>query len=134
MKNLWYNGLVKYTVFLLVTLLSLFLFVHSSFFYIDVITVQGADKLGSAEVIRLSGLHIGQNIFSVDGNQISHALRVHPMVKEVKVIRHWPRHLEIQVEERQAWALTPYQGAFLCLDMDGSSSIRLIHFPQINIV
>ena len=50
MKSLWY---VKYTVFLLVSLLSIFLFVHSSFFYIDKITVQGADKLGAEEVIAL---------------------------------------------------------------------------------
>lgn len=119
MKSLWRNGLVKYTVFLLVGLLSIFLFMHSSFFFIDTITVQGADKLGSEEVIRLSGLRIGLNIFSVDGNQISQALKVHPMVQDIKVVRHWPRHLEIQVNERQAWALTPYQGAFLCIDREG---------------
>ena len=47
MKSLWY---VKYTVFLLLVS-SIFLFVHSSF-YIDKITVQGADKLGAK---RLSG-------------------------------------------------------------------------------
>ncbi len=119
MKSLWYSGLVKYTVFLLVALLSIFLFIHSSFFYIDKISVQGADKLGPEEIIRLSGLQTGHNIFSVDGNQISQALKVHPMVEDIKVVRHWPRHLEIQVTERQAWALTPYQGAFLCLDKDG---------------
>lgn len=119
MKSLWHNGLVKYTVFLLVGLLSIFLFMHSSFFFIDKITVQGADKLGSDEVIRLSNLRTGLNIFSVDGNQISQALKVHPMVQDIKVVRHWPRHLEIQVSERQAWALTPYQGSFLCIDMEG---------------
>jgi len=116
MKSLWY---VKYTVFLLVSLLSIFLFVHSSFFYIDKITVQGADKLGAEEVIRLSGLQTGMNIISVDGQQISRALKVHPMVEDVRVNRHWPRHIEIQVSERQAWALIPCQGGFLCVDREG---------------
>jgi len=92
---------------------------HSSFFFIDRITVQGADKLGAEQVIRLSGLQTGLNIFSVDVQQISRALKVHPMVQDVKVIRHWPRHLEIQVSERQAWALIPCQGSFLCVDQEG---------------
>ncbi|HCF51269.1 MAG TPA: hypothetical protein DER60_13370 [Syntrophomonas sp.] len=119
MKSQWNYSFVKYTVFLLVSLISIFLFMHSSFFYIDQITVQGAERMGSAEVIRLSGLQTGLNIFSVNGQQISQALKVHPMVQDVKVIRHWPRHLEIQVSERQAWALIPCQGGFLCIDQEG---------------
>lgn len=92
---------------------------HSSFFYIDQITVQGADKLGSEGVIRLTGLRPGLNIFSVDGRQISQALKVHPIVQSVQVNRHLPRHLEIVVSERQAWALITYQGAFLAIDPEG---------------
>lgn len=119
MKRPWSHRFIMLGVFFLVGLLSIFLFLHSSFFYIDKITVIGADKLGTEEVIRLSGLRLGLNIFSVDGRQISRALQVHPMVRTAKVNRHLPRHLEIIVAERQAWALMTYQEAFLCIDPEG---------------
>ncbi|MGI6435356.1 MAG: cell division protein FtsQ/DivIB [Syntrophomonadaceae bacterium] len=128
MKSSWSRRFIMIIVLLLVGLLSMFLFMHSSFFYIDKITVQGADKLGTEGVIRLSGLRPGLNIFSVDGHQISQALQVHPMVRTVKVNRHLPRHLEIVVTERQAWALMTYRGAFLCIDPEGIYIDKLSNF------
>lgn len=100
-------------------LISVFLFLHSSFFYIDKITVQGANKLGAEEAIRLSGTSTGINIFTVNSTHIAQALKVHPMVKDARVVRHLPRHLEIIVAEREAWALIPMQGGFLCVDPEG---------------
>lgn len=111
--------LIMIFILFFAALISIFLFLHSSFFYIDKITVQGANKLGAEEAIRLSGTSTGVNIFTVNSGYIAQALKVHPMVKDARVVRHLPRHLEILVTEREAWALVTIPGAFLCVDPEG---------------
>jgi cell division protein FtsQ len=80
------------------------------------------------ELINLSGLSPGANIFEINEQFYEKAVEIHPMVKSAKVIRHLPGEIEIKVEERKVWALIPHENVFLCIDEEGICIDRLKHY------
>lgn len=114
-----FRKIFSFAILLFVILISFYLFLHSSYFNIDKIYTTGLNQLSEEEVMTFSGLENGQNIFEVDNKLIVHTIRVHPMVKNVELIRHLPRTLEIKVIERQIWAIVPFNNEFLCIDDEG---------------
>ncbi len=114
-----FRRIFSFFIFLLITLVSVFLFLHSSFFNIDEIYTTGLNQISDEEVLTYSNLNMGQNIFSIKPKLITQTIKVHPIVKDVQIIRHLPRTLEIKVVERHTWAIVPFQNEFLCIDDEG---------------
>jgi len=126
--------LFSISIFILVLLLSIYLFLHSSIFMVNRIYATGASKVSQEEILALAGISTGQNIFGVDTELAVRALQVHPMIKSARVVRHLPHQLEIQVVERQIWGLIPYQNILICVDDEGVcidriSSFSLLDYP-----
>jgi cell division protein FtsQ len=119
-------------VFILLILICAYLFLHSSFFAIDKIYVSGSNNVSESEIIKISGLSLGTNIFTMNEKLCSQAVSVHPLIKSSIVVRHLPRQVEIQVKERKIWALVPYEGALLCVDDEGICIDKLSHFSLTN--
>jgi cell division septal protein FtsQ len=57
--------LMKILTFILI-LFALYYFVHSSFFALSSIQVTGMKQISSKDIINLSGLAKGENIFKID--------------------------------------------------------------------
>ncbi len=119
-------------VFILLILICAYLFLHSSFFAIDEIYVSGSNNVSENEIIKISGLAQGVNIFAINEKLCSQAIANHPLIKSSIVVRHLPRQVEIQVKERKIWALIPYQGALLCVDDEGICIDKFSHFSLVN--
>lgn len=133
-----FRKIFSFAILLLVLLISLYLFAHSSFFNLEEIYTTGLVQLSEDEVLSYSRIEIGQNIFEVDNKLTIRTLEVHPMVKEVEIIRHLPRTLEIKVLEREIWALIPCGNEFLCIDDEGvvidrRINMDLMKYPLITI-
>ena len=116
------------SILILLVLVSLYLFLHSSFFNIEKITITGLKVVSEDEVLRLSGLSQGQNIFE--------AIEIHPVIKKAVLLRHFPRQIEVEVQERKIWALLPYHDVLLCIDedsicIDKLQKYSLIDYPLI---
>lgn len=111
----------KFRVALLffILLLSVYLFLHSSIFNIRQIDILGNDKVSKEEVIALSGISPGINIFEFNEAICSQGIKVHPMIKDVEIKRKFNRTIAINIIERQTWALIPYDNIFLCVDDTG---------------
>jgi len=124
--------LFRIPVFLLLILICVYLFIHSSFFAIDEIYVTGLQNVAKNEIIQLSGLSSGMNIFTINETLASKAVEMHPLIKSSKIVRHLPRKIEIQVQERKVWALIPYQGGLLCVDEEGICIDKLNYFSLLN--
>ena len=118
--------------FILLILICAYLFLHSSFFAIDKIYVSGSNNISESEIIKISGLSPGMNIFTINERLCSQAISIHPLIKSSMVVRHLPRQVEIQVKERKIWALIPYQGALLCVDNEGICIDKLGSFSLVN--
>lgn len=114
-----FHNLFKFAIFILVCLVCIYLFLHSSFFNIEKLYTTGTKQITEAEVLAYTSIKEGQNIFEVDSKLSTQTIQVHPLVKNVQIIRHLPRTLEIKIEERQIWAIIPHNEEFLCIDDEG---------------
>ncbi len=118
------------SILVLISLVCTFLFLYSSFFYIDKITVVGTDKVSESEVLKLSEIKKGTNIFKVNNRLSARAVAIHPMIKSAQVTRHLPREIKISVVEREMWAVMPYDDIFLVLDPEGICIDKEVNMPR----
>lgn len=120
----------RISIFLLTIFVCVYFFLHSSFFKIDKIDVTGVSLVSRQEVLELSGIKTGENIFKVNEQVAARAVELHPMVKKAQLLRHLPRKLEIQVTERVMWAIVPLPNGFLVIDSDGVCIDKVLHLPD----
>ena len=123
----------RLALLLFVLLLSIYLFLHSSIFNVTQIEVVGNNKVSKEEVLALSGLSPGINIFGFNEAACSQAIGVHPMIKSAAIERKLNRTIVIKINERQIWALIPYGDLFLCVDDTGICFDKLNHVAIDNI-
>jgi len=121
------------SIFLLLAMICVYFFLHSSFFQVDTITVTGNSAVPNHDIIELSGLEEGINLFSADENLVSRAVEIHPMIKQAHLVRHLPRALEIQVSERTMWAVVPANNEFLIVDDEGVCINKSLLFPSLEL-
>ncbi|NLO20526.1 MAG: FtsQ-type POTRA domain-containing protein [Syntrophomonadaceae bacterium] len=117
-------------ILVFIALVCVLFFLYSSFFYIDKITVTGTEKVSESEVLHLSDIKQGTNIFKVNNRLSSRSIEIHPLIKSAQVIRHLPREISITVVEREQWAVMPYNDNFLILDPEGVCIDRVVNLPQ----
>ncbi|NIA12552.1 MAG: FtsQ-type POTRA domain-containing protein [Nitrospiraceae bacterium] len=77
---------------------------HSGFFNIDTIRVEGANVLREEDIIAQSGVTSGDCIFAVDAEEIRARVAEMPFVAECSVTRMFPRKVIIRLTERVAVA------------------------------
>jgi cell division protein FtsQ len=118
--------------FLLLSTTALYFFLHSPAFGIKEVVVEGNQSLGSAEIIRLSGVVPGTNIFLLDEEQIQGRLHLHSLLETVKIERRLPNRLIIQVQERVPCLLLPVTDGFVVVDHQGVYLTRVGSIVEIN--
>lgn len=101
---------------LLCSLLAAYYFVHSAYFSLENIEITGNKTLSAQQVIELSGLAEGVNIFTVDAQEAALKIKMHPSVKGVSVSRRIPATLIFRITERNPVALVAGQDGFLLID------------------
>lgn len=120
------------SIFLFTALICFYLFLHSSFFSVESIYVTGSEKVTEKEIINLAGISLGTNIFKINDRLCMKAIEIHPLIKSAEMVRHLPREIEIQVAEREIWALIPYEDVVLCIDEEGVCIDKLAHSSFLN--
>lgn len=130
------RSLLKISLFILLLLVCVYLFLHSSFFKVDKVYVTGADKIPAKEIIQLSGIKKGENLFLVNEKAAVRATQAHLLVRKAQIVRHLPREIEIKIEERKIWALVPFESFLVCIDRDGvcidkTTEVSLMDYPII---
>ncbi len=96
-----------------------YFFSLSSFFYVDRLEVIGNEAVTEERIMQLSGVSIGQNIFSLNLEKIALTISMDPLVKEVEVERKLPSALEITISERVPIAILATSSAFIQVDDTG---------------
>jgi cell division protein FtsQ len=93
-------------------------------FAISAITFRGLDEAKEADLLRLSGLAMGQNILALDGPAVESSLAAHPWVKRAELNRVFPHRLEVHVIEHVPVALVS-MGELYLVDEDGTPFKRV---------
>lgn len=124
------NKAGKISLLLLLIIVCIYLFLHSSIFNINKVYVSGQKKVTSDEVKALAGITPGENLFKINRDLIEKSVKIHPMVKSAQLIRHLPHTVEIKIEERASWAVIPYEDLFLLIDDEGHCLDKLNKLPD----
>lgn len=123
-------------VFVLLSALAIFMFMHSAFFAVTQIRVQGLKQLKNHEIVKISGLNAGLNIFKANLKDAEDKIRLLPLVKDVQIKRRLPSTLEVIITERAALGLVSGRGEFLQVDgegvlLDGTADLSKVNLPII---
>lgn len=92
---------------------------RSSLFDVTKVEYEGQARLSNDELIRLSGLEAGGNIFGVDLVRTCDRLGRSPWVKEVTVRRLLPSRIRVEVVERVPAVLAKANGELYLASRDG---------------
>lgn len=114
------SGSIFFRVFALLTLLSVGLVVVlQTVFRLEAVCVIGHESRTAQEIINLSGLTHGQNIFTISADDVRAKLeKDHTLILKDIQIKH-PNLVYLQVEERHPVALMQWLGVHYVLDKDG---------------
>ena len=105
--------------FIFICCLAVFFFLQSSFFQVKEIAVRGNKGFSAAEVVSLSGLSAGVNIFKANLKQAESKVAMHPVIQSVLISRDFPAAIIIEVRERQQAALVYSEDSFAVISSDG---------------
>ncbi|HYH98125.1 cell division protein FtsQ/DivIB [Hyalangium sp.] len=84
----------------------------------------GLTHASRAELVKLSGLALGQNLFALEVPALEKAMLQHPWVRGVEVTRHFPATVSVAVAEHTAEALVVL-GDLYVLDGEGEPFKRV---------
>ncbi|MBM7114304.1 cell division protein FtsQ/DivIB [Archangium primigenium] len=96
----------------------------SPFFLLKETSFSGLQRAGAGELLKLSGLTVGQNLWSLDVGALERAMDTHPWVRQVEVRRHFPSSVSVEVTEHVPAALAVLSDLYL-LDDQGEPFKRL---------
>ncbi|MFE8601372.1 FtsQ-type POTRA domain-containing protein [Archangium violaceum] len=87
-------------------------------------TFSGLERAAPGELLKLSGLTVGQNLWALDVETLERAMATHPWVRTVEVRRHFPSSVSVEVSEHVPAALAVLGDLYL-VDEDGEPFKRL---------
>lgn len=108
-----------YVVFLFIICIFMAFFLSSSFFQIKFIVVNGNNNVTREEVIKLSSIYYGENIFRINKRNSMKSIFQNPYVKMIKIRRVIPNKVIIEIIEREVMAYVPYVGSYINIDDEG---------------
>lgn len=109
---------VWFKIFIMVLIISIFgaFILSSDLFSLKNIYVTGNKTVPKDDIIRLSNLQYGQNIFRINKKKIVKNIFDSPKIKAIRIKRILPSSLSLDLVEREAVALIPYLGSYLSID------------------
>ncbi|MDD4345876.1 MAG: cell division protein FtsQ/DivIB [Desulfitobacteriaceae bacterium] len=125
------NASILYLVILFILVsMGMVFFLHSGFFAIQEIKVNGLSNIPEAEIQKFAGQVQGQNIFLFEKSVLSRRIKLQPLVLEVSFQRKLPRTLIIQISERTPAALILVSKGLIEVDSEGVFLRRLESWPS----
>jgi len=105
--------------FFLIVVFACIAFMHSSYFAITKISVEGNSYLMESQIKELSQIKEGMNIFSLKTGDLISKIKKNCWVEEVEIERHLPTSVVIKIQERSPLVTVPAQERFINLDKQG---------------
>ena len=107
------RGRLKYVVILFVVCIFAAFFISSSFFEIKFIVVQGNKNVSREEIIELSSIYYGENIFRINKRNSIKSIFQNPFVKMIKIKRVLPDKVLLILIEREVIGLCNILNRFI---------------------
>lgn len=130
-KRRWH--VIQSLFFIFVFSLAVFFFLQSSFFRVKGIQVNGNKQLRREQIVALTGLAKGINIFKANLKLAEDKIALHPMVKQVNISRELPSTIVINLTERKPVGLAVNPGHFIAVSEDGFYLAKVNNMGTINL-
>lgn len=108
----------KFKIFLTILILAgiMVFLLSSDIFSLKNIYVTGNKTIPKDDIIKLSRLQYGQNLFKMNKKKIYKYMFNNPKIKAIRIKRVLPSGISLDIIEREAIAAIPYLGSFLNID------------------
>lgn len=106
-------------LFIVLTLLAIYVLLRSPLFNIKDIVVIGNENVEKEVILDTVSIHAGENIFGANLKDEIKRLELIPMIKSVEINRNLPDVIEINVEERVPKALLLIEHKLIQIDSEG---------------
>jgi cell division protein FtsQ len=93
-------------------------------FGLEHVNVRGANRANDSELLKLTGLQLGQNLLQLDVAAVERAFASHPWVKSASVRRRLPRTLDVTLVEHEPRAVVSL-GELYLVNPEGEPFKRL---------
>ena len=111
--------IIKWIILFGILLTVLIFFITSPIFNIKEIKVSGNEKISQEEIIYLSQVQEGENIYKYSKNKIKEKICQNPYIENVQVYRILPDKIEIEIKERKATFLMQLDGTYAYINNQG---------------
>ena len=98
---------------------GLYFLMHIEYFNVDGIAVAGNNEISDEEIIKLSGIETGDNLFDVHPLLVQHKIKKNLYIEDVDVDRKLPNEIIIHIEERKGKAQFTKGNKYYVTDNDG---------------
>ncbi|NPB09377.1 MAG: FtsQ-type POTRA domain-containing protein [Thermodesulfobacteria bacterium] len=89
------------------------------YFNLRRVDIRMESRVSKEEIVELAGLHLGQNIFSLDLEEVRKRIEAHPWVARAFVSRKLPDTIFIRVEEEQPVAMVSFKKEVFLVNAQG---------------
>jgi len=113
------HSILQSVFFIVLFLTAAYILVRSSIFEVREIRVSGNNILTEENIVSISGINPGENIFKLNLKETAQRFTGIPLIKSVNLSRRLPSTVEIRVVERRACALLPVDSGFIQVDDEG---------------
>lgn len=110
--------LLKFILLVLICV-GIYFGVHIDYFKVDGIAIVGNEAISDEEILKLSELKAGENIFDVHPLFAQHRIKENLYIEKVRVKRKLPNKIEISVTERSGKAQFQMGKRFVITDNEG---------------
>lgn len=124
------GGCVARVLFLLLIVLGIYLFMQTPIFKLQQIEVRGISTITEDEIITLSGITIGENIFRVDRAQAEEQISLHALVADVQVKTRPLHTILIEVTERVGIGSFLFEGEYFTVDAEGYVIVKAVQIDE----
>ena len=108
----------RFKIFIIIFIFVIFgaFILSSELFSLKNIYVTGNKTVPKDDIVRLSNLQYGQNVFRMNKKKIIRDIFENPKIKAARIKRILPSSVSLDIIEREAIALIPYLGSYLNID------------------
>ncbi|HUL00512.1 MAG TPA: FtsQ-type POTRA domain-containing protein [Nitrospirota bacterium] len=92
---------------------------HAELFQISGVDVRGANQLDDANLKKIVGVFVNENIFRADLDAAVKRAQANPWVKAVSIYRRLPNRISMTVTEREPFALLDTGSGYFLIDNEG---------------
>ena len=90
-------------------------------FQVESIEIKGNHLFSADEVISLSGIQKGDNLFAVSAEKVKSSLAAQPFLSLVSLQRRWPSTIVLNVSERKAMVAVSFDQKYILIAEDGTA-------------